>query len=118
MKTIFATVLVVLLSGCGLFQWKDDVKGTVVTIESAELEALRAVVLSVPENKIDFGSLVDVKFQTYNDNGTQYILLSYDDYVKILKSLKLIENHIRIERDTLNKVMQFYEQNLDRQEIH
>lgn len=110
--------IVQLMSGCSLLPTRTEVQ--YIEKKDPVCEALKnAPEIQKPE-KLDLSEYKDLEFILIQNKATgqrTLVAMSYDDFVKFNALLKTLENHIEIQRMTINEIERFLNESLGRQEV-
>lgn len=109
--------LSIVLAACTTPPTIEDRKDVVVLAEKEVVELLQ----STDAPPLDLAKYKELQFKIFTLEGKNYIILTYDDYTKLIELLSVLNGHINVQRVTIDELQQFLQRSvdskLDRQEV-
>lgn len=114
-KTIISLSL--FLAACTTPPIVEDRKDVVVLAQKEVVELLQ----STDATPLDLEKFKELQFKIFTLDGQNYIILTYDDYTKLMELLSVLNGHINVQKVTIDELQQFLQRSintkLDRQKV-
>lgn len=107
--------IAILLSACSTPNTvvvKDNEKSEQVTKESIkQIDDMLAVRIQTLNEPLDLSAYKNIQFVVIENSlySGRRIVVKYDEYVKLIELLKVLENRIVIQQKTIDELLKFYD---------